>query len=121
MVGGESADGFLPTSVDNLTLSGRVSSVTLRADGGSFVVRGNDIRSVFRTAGGEILNSTYFSVESMVIARDGHLSQLTLRGGGYGHGIGMCQWGAIGRARSGQDYRAILRTYYPGTDIGQAY
>lgn len=108
-------------SVDGLTPSGRVSSLTVRADGGSFVLRGNDIRFVFRTPGGEILNSTYFSVESMVIARDGHLSQLTLRGRGYGHGIGMCQWGAIGRARAGQDYRAILRTYYPGTDIGQAY
>lgn len=108
-------------SVDGLTPSGRVSSVTVRADRGSFAIRGNDIRSVFRTPGGEILNSTYFSVESMVVARDGHLSQLTLRGGGYGHGIGMCQWGAIGRARAGQDYRAILRTYYPGTDIGQVY
>ena len=34
-----------------------------------------------------------------------------LRGSGNGHGIGMCQWGAIGRARAGQDFRTILRTY----------
>ena len=40
-----------------------------------------------------------------------------VRGSGYGHGIGMCQWGAIGRARAGQDFREILRTYYPGTVV----
>jgi stage II sporulation protein D len=39
---------------------------------------------------------------------------------GYGHGVGMCQWGAIGRARAGQDFREILRAYYPGTAIGPA-
>jgi stage II sporulation protein D len=33
----------------------------------------------------------------------------------------MCQVGAMGRARAGQDYRTILRTYYPGTDIRRAY
>jgi stage II sporulation protein D len=29
----------------------------------------------------------------------------------------MCQWGAIGRARAGQDFRTILQTYYPGTSV----
>jgi stage II sporulation protein D len=29
----------------------------------------------------------------------------------------MCQWGAIGRARAGQDFRTILQTYYPGTIV----
>jgi stage II sporulation protein D len=29
----------------------------------------------------------------------------------------MCQTGAIGRARAGQDFRTILRTYYPGTTV----
>ncbi len=63
-----------------------------------------------------MLNSTYFSVEEADGA-DGRLASLTLRGRGYGHGIGMCQWGAIGRARAGQDFRTILETYYPGTTI----
>ena len=44
--------------------------------------------------------------------------QFMLRGGGNGHGVGMCQSGAIGRARAGQDFRTILRTYYPGTTVG---
>ena len=80
------------------------------------MLRGNDIRYVLRAPGGEILNSTAFSVETAE-ARDGSIARLTLRGTGYGHGVGMCQWGAIGRARAGQDFLTILRTYYPGTTV----
>jgi len=53
-------------------------------------------------------------------APDGSLARLTLHGMGYGHGVGMCQWGAIGRARAGQDFRTILQAYYPGTAVGPA-
>ena len=84
---------------------------------GTFSLRGNDIRYVLRTPGGEILNSTYFSVQTET-RRDGSLARLVVKGNGYGHGIGMCQWGAIGRARAGQSARAILATYYPGTTVG---
>jgi stage II sporulation protein D len=75
---------------------------------------------VLRSPGGELLNSTYFSLE-VVSAPDGRLTRLTIRGLGYGHGVGMCQWGAIGRARAGQDFRTILRTYFPGTTVARAY
>jgi stage II sporulation protein D len=101
------------------TASGRVATTTITTDRGSFVVRGNDIRYVLRQPGGELLNSTLFSVETQT-ASDGSLARLIIRGNGYGHGVGMCQWGAIGRARAGQDYQTILRTYYPGTTIGPA-
>jgi stage II sporulation protein D len=47
------------------------------------------------------------------------VTSLELRGRGNGHGVGMCQWGAIGRARAGQDYRLILNTYYPGTVLAR--
>jgi stage II sporulation protein D len=106
-------------AVSGTTPSGRAAGLRVETDRGTYGLRGNDVRFVLRTSGGEILNSTYFSVEP-VVGRDGHLSQLTIRGAGYGHGIGMCQWGAIGRARAGQDYRTILRTYYPGTVLGRA-
>ena len=43
-----------------------------------------------------------------------------LAGGGWGHGVGMSQWGAFGQAKAGRDYRAILAHYYRGTDIGTA-
>ncbi len=106
-------------SVGSLTRSGRVGTLTITTDRGNFVLRGNDIRYVLRDPGGEILNSTLFTVES-VTDMDGALARLVIRGNGYGHGVGMCQWGAIGRARAGQDFRTILRTYYPGTTVGPA-
>ncbi|MEK7766522.1 MAG: hypothetical protein AAB368_09810, partial [bacterium] len=39
-------------------------------------------------------------------------------GRGWGHGVGLCQWGARGQARQGRSYRKILRFYYPGTELG---
>ncbi len=43
-----------------------------------------------------------------------------LAGGGWGHGVGLSQWGALGQAKAGRDYRAILGHYYRGTEIGTA-
>ena len=104
--------------VDGRTASDRVASISIQTERGNYVVRGNDVRFVLRTPSGGLLNSTYFTAET---ATDelGEISRLTIRGGGNGHGIGMCQWGAIGRARAGQDYRTILTTYYPGTTVGR--
>jgi stage II sporulation protein D len=45
-------------------------------------------------------------------------SRFTIRGAGFGHGVGMSQYGAFGFAQHGADYRSILRHYYTGTDIG---
>jgi stage II sporulation protein D len=103
--------------VGSRTESGRVGTLIVTTDRGRFTLRGNDIRYVMRPPGGEILNSTYFSVGATTRS-DGAVTKLTLTGTGYGHGVGMCQWGAIGRARAGQDFRTILRTYYPGTTVG---
>ncbi|MDB4875651.1 MAG: SpoIID/LytB domain protein [Gemmatimonadetes bacterium] len=106
-------------AVASHTESGRVGTLAISTDRGNFTLRGNDIRYVLRPPGGEILNSTYFSVEA-VPAADGSIGRLTIHGNGYGHGVGMCQSGAIGRARAGQDFRTILHTYYPGTTVGPA-
>ena len=103
--------------VRSRTASGRVGNLDVETDKGVFPLQGNAVRSVLRVPGGEILPSTYFSVESEH-DRDGLVSRVTLRGQGYGHGVGMCQWGAIGRARAGQSFRTILGTYYPGTTVG---
>ena len=43
-----------------------------------------------------------------------------LAGGGWGHGVGMSQWGAFGQAKAGRDYRQILDTYYRGTEMSAA-
>ena len=105
--------------VASRTPSGRVATLVIQTDRGRYELHGNDIRYVLRTVGGALLNSTYFSVTAEQ-GGDGALDRLTVTGRGYGHGIGMCQWGAIGRARAGQDFLTILGTYYPGTTVGWA-
>src|SRR3954454_18686001 len=47
-------------------------------------------------------------------------SKFTIRGAGFGHGVGMSQYGAYGYALNGAGYRDILAHYYPGTAIGKA-
>jgi stage II sporulation protein D len=103
-------------TVSDVTPAGRVSTLTVETDRRALVLRGNEVRNALRLPSGEILYSTYFSVDA-VVGR-GEVETLTLHGGGNGHGVGMCQAGAIGRARAGQDFRTILRTYYPGTTVG---
>lgn len=114
-----------PSRVDSIALERRNASdrvtVRLTADGRSYVIRDDSIRWVLRTAGNDaILNS------SMILDLDAHsdgrgVTELTIRGGGWGHGVGMCQMGAMGRARAGQSYRQILQAYYTGTKIERLY
>ena len=103
--------------VGDRSASGRVTSLQLKTEHGDVRLSANEIRSVFRDARGAILSSTYFSVDRESHER-GRLTGVTFRGTGNGHGVGMCQWGAIGRARAGQDFRTILSHYYPGTVVG---
>lgn len=95
---------------------GRVKVLELRTSRGTFDVGGNDARVVLRAPSGEPLPSSYFSLSTE--GGDAGIARVILRGNGYGHGVGLCQWGAIGRARAGQSARQILRTYFPGTSVG---
>ena len=61
-----------------------------------------------------------------VITREGGSPQgeperWVIRGGGYGHGIGLCQHGAIGMATAGRPYKQILQHYFPGTHVERAW
>ena len=71
-------------------------------------LRGNDLR---RMVGYDVLKSTLFAV-----AVHGDTAQFA--GRGYGHGVGLCQWGAKGMAEQGYVARQILEFYYPGTTLG---
>ena len=102
---------------DGRTPSGRIRALAVQTESGTYSLRGNDIRFVLRDPKGAILNSTFFNFQQTKAG--GEVSGLSINGRGYGHGIGMCQWGAIGRARAGQNFRTILETYYPGTTIGR--
>lgn len=58
----------------------------------------------------EQLPSAWFAIEQGSCA-----NEYIIYGGGYGHGIGMSQYGAHGMAEAGMDYRTILAYYFPGT------
>jgi hypothetical protein len=47
-------------------------------------------------------------------------SRMTIRGAGFGHGVGMSQYGAMGYAEQGATYDQILAHYYTGTALGTA-
>jgi len=50
----------------------------------------------------------------------GPLTAFVVAGGGWGHGVGMSQWGAYGQAKAGRSYQQILGYYYRGTELGNA-
>lgn len=86
---------------------GRVRLLLVAGNDTAATWEGDAVRKGLRRPDGSALRSTWFE-----IAVDS--DRFIVRGRGWGHGIGMCQTGAIGRARAGQDYRAILAVYYPG-------
>ena len=97
-------------------VSGRARVLTLSGDAGATQVRGElNIRRLFG-----MLNSSMAVVEA---ERDveGQITGWLFRGGGWGHGVGMCQTGAIGRAEAGQRYQDILRHYFNGAEVAPIY
>jgi stage II sporulation protein D len=105
--------------VDRRTGSGRVDQLTIALAGPEVKVGGSSIRQVLRSASGELLRSNAFSVA--VTGGGSRITHLAVDGMGAGHGVGFCQWGAVGRARTGQGYQQILAAYFPGTRVARRY
>ena len=104
---------------DGRTASGRVARLAIITSSGTISVDGPRIRRVLETTNGEILRSNAFE---LTVSRDGgSVSRLVVNGMGAGHGVGMCQWGAVGRARAGQRYAEILAAYFRGTQLQRYY
>lgn len=101
------------------TANGRARTLLISTGAGDVTLRDNDIRYVLRPAASGLLPSTAISVTAER-GPSGVLTALVVRGRGNGHGVGLCQWGAIARARAGDDFRAILKAYYPGADLSRA-
>jgi stage II sporulation protein D len=87
--------------------SGRALRVQIRGDTGSHMLEARALRVAL---GETVIRSTLFEIR----VADG---KFVFAGSGYGHGVGMSQWGAQGMALSGSSYREILRTFYPGTSL----
>jgi stage II sporulation protein D len=83
-----------------LTDSGRVDTIRI----GSKMLSGLALREKLD------LRSTNFTVESKG-------DKMIFKTIGYGHGVGLCQYGANGMAKAGSDYRQIITYYYTGVAI----
>lgn len=104
---------LLYVKVTRRTPSGRVAELAITMSAGRYTVRGDRTRWVLTPpeGGPTLLRSSWFDLEV-----DGGRS-VTATGRGWGHGLGMCQMGALGRSRAGQDFRDILDHYYRGTRL----
>ena len=100
---------------------GRVETIEIVTDRGSHLVTGDRIRWVLLPSQGSsaILKSTMFKLD--VQNAGGKVSAVNLVGGGNGHGIGMCQSGAIRMAEKGYGYDEIISHYYPGVSLVRYY
>ncbi|MEO0771525.1 MAG: SpoIID/LytB domain-containing protein, partial [Cyanobacteria bacterium J06649_4] len=86
------------------TSGGRVASISFAGDYGTETLRGRDVRSALR------LRSTRFDISISG-------NSVTVRGSGFGHGVGMSQWGARSLAEQGWSFEQILQHYYQSTAI----
>jgi SpoIID/LytB domain protein len=91
-------------------VSGRIAVLAIAGDKTTIEVSGD--LHIRRLLGG--LKSTLFEA-----TRQG--DTFVIRGAGYGHGVGMCQMGAIGMASAGKPYAQILGHYYRGSHLHRLY
>ncbi|MEN6460184.1 MAG: stage II sporulation protein D [Syntrophomonas sp.] len=99
---GYTRDKIIPIEILTRTSTGRVKEIKI----GAQVISGEKFRQIYN------LPSTWFYLKT-----DG--GSLIIKSNGYGHGSGMCQWGANGMARAGKDYKQILNTYYKNIEFYQ--
>lgn len=105
---GYKTGGIVSVSVLGKNASGRADKVEIRGgEGVSVILTGKDFRQIL---GPNELRSTRFDVSVKG-------NNIVFEGYGWGHGVGMCQWGALGMAQKGKKYDEILKYYYPGSEI----
>jgi SpoIID/LytB domain protein len=116
--------------IQRMAASARIARVRVTLTGGVYEVRGWDnLRFVLgRTAVSEprpcggttaanfTLNNP--SVLDLVREADGTVREVVSYGGGWGHNLGMSQYGSNGRGHAGQSFIEILKAYYTGVEIG---
>jgi stage II sporulation protein D (peptidoglycan lytic transglycosylase) len=120
-IGGDGLPPVTDVAITRTSSSGRVAELRIVFPHSDVRIAEPDVRGVLRPAGADrLLQSAAFQ---LFVTHDGagRVTRLVAAGAGSGHGVGLCQWGAIGRARAGRQFREILETYYPGTNVEKLY
>ncbi|MFH2050372.1 MAG: SpoIID/LytB domain-containing protein [bacterium] len=124
---GDRGRDFLIGKITDVTISerspgGRVARLLIHTERDVYRFYRDRIRWVIgRTSNPDlILPSDNFDV---IISRDSNndITDVVFKGNGYGHGVGMCQCGAIGLARQGVSFDNILEKYYVGAQVKKLY
>lgn len=104
------------------TPGGRVGELVITTTQSRFSFHRDRIRWVLgRTSNPDlILPSARFDMD-ITRDSDGSVRRVIFKGSGYGHGVGMCQCGAIGYSRQGWTYDQILSHYYTGAEVKKLY
>ncbi|MCY3023517.1 MAG: SpoIID/LytB domain-containing protein [Planctomycetota bacterium] len=90
----------------------RAVQVRIHSSGGPWTMPGNQFRLAI---GARDLKSLLFEQVTDTGAA------LEIAGAGFGHGVGLCQWGSQGMAQAGYSYAQILGKYYPGAELTRMY
>jgi stage II sporulation protein D len=102
---------------------GRVLEIVFGTDAGEFRAFKDNIRTrlpyVTSTGALTSLRSTMFFIEPVIDRRTRTITGWKAYGGGWGHGVGMSQTGAVGMAERGRSYEEILKHYYQGVELEQ--
>jgi stage II sporulation protein D len=111
-------NGFtLEIEITSRSNSGRVEMINISLNNMNITLQSYEIRRVFHPSGGNTLPSTLFFIK-----KSGKYPDIFyLIGAGFGHGKGMCQWGAIGLALKDRSAKEILSFYYPGYILKKIY
>jgi len=106
-------------SISDVFASGRVKEVRISFDKAEdIILKSAEVRNFFiRKDTKGILRSSLFTI-SKEIAK-GELKKITINGKGSGHGVGLCQWGAMNLSAKGKSYNEILDFYFHGCTIGK--
>ncbi len=95
-------------------VSRRATELEIITTNGVHSLKGGKIRSALR------LREQLFVMDKRY-SSNGRVASISFTGRGWGHGIGMCQYGAYGLAKMGVKYDRILKHYYTGVDLVKAY
>jgi stage II sporulation protein D len=100
-------NGITDIYIDSYTSTGRAKTLKIVTEASELEIKATELRKLL---GYKALPSTLFSVTK-------NDTEVIFDGKGYGHGVGLSQWGALEMARKGKTYKEILAHFYPGTTI----
>jgi stage II sporulation protein D len=94
-------------SIKEFTPTGRVKTLEIKGTESTREIKGQDFR----------MNLSPMKIRSLLFTIKKENDQFLLEGNGFGHGVGMSQWGALNMARANHEYKEILYYYYKNVEL----